>query len=99
MKNELLDFCRYYKKNNTSTNADVNMFVICESAWCNFMENKTDSLNDLLLEYSSNGLSDFNQYDGIPVTLKAVLYNRFRQYYEHSTVDDFKNFYLEKYLN
>ena len=98
MDKTLFDYCRYYKKNNTTTNAYIEMFIICEDVWCNFMKTNNDSLNEMLSEYLRVGLADFQQYDGTPITLKAVLYNRFRQYYEHSTIEDFKKFYIEQYV-
>ncbi|MBR5774811.1 MAG: hypothetical protein IKY42_00915 [Bacteroidaceae bacterium] len=48
----------------------------------------------VLDDYLSAGLRNFNMYDDTPVTLKAILYNRFMQQAEGmASVDDFKRWY------
>ena len=95
-----VDYCRYYKgREMHSENPFVEMFLICESMWVHFNKTQNASMQEMLSEYLRNGLLEFEQYDNTPITLKAVLYNRFRQYYEQSTIDDFKRFYIERYIN
>ena len=48
----------------------------------------------LLDDYIDAGLTEFNAYDNTPVTLKAVLHNRFMQQAEGmASTDDFKHWY------
>ena len=53
----------------------------------------------LLDDYLSAGLRMFNMYDDTPVTLKAVLFNRFMQQAEGmARVEDFKSWYDRFYI-
>ena len=48
----------------------------------------------LLDEYIDAGLAKFNNYDDTPITLKAVLFNRFMQQAEGlAKPNDFKHWY------
>ena len=50
-------------------------------------------------DYLSAGLRTFNMYDDTPVTLKAVLFNRFMQQAEGmATAEDFKEWYDRFYI-
>ena len=52
-----------------------------------------------LEEYLRDGLRTFNMYDDTPVTLKAVLFNRFMQQAEGmATAKDFKRWYDRFYI-
>ena len=52
-----------------------------------------------LEDYLSAGLRTFNMYDDAPVTLKAVLFNRFMQQAEGmARVEDFKSWYDRFYI-
>ena len=52
-----------------------------------------------LEEYLRAGLRTFNMYDDTPLTLKAVLYNRFMQQAEGmATAEDFKRWYDRFYI-
>lgn len=70
-----------------------------ESKWIEFTDNKNDMLDLYLDEYASVGLNSFEHLDGIPITLKALLFNRFAKgYYARIfAVSDFKKWYIENY--
>ena len=44
------------------------------------------------------GLSHFEPYDNIPVTLKATLFNRFCKYMDRVDIEEFKKFYSTIYM-
>jgi hypothetical protein len=56
-------------------------------------------LDSYLKEYISMGLVDFESTDSTPITLKALLFNRFAKGYDARifALDDFRNWYVEKY--
>ena len=54
---------------------------------------------EFLDDYLRAGLRTFNMYDGTPITLKAILYNRYMQQAEGmAKVDDFKEWYNKFYI-
>lgn len=74
------------------------MLWIYEEAWIEFTISKnykhSDLLSKYLTEYILAGLADFEKFDDTPVTLKALLYNRYEQWNEGG---DFKEFYHKFY--
>ncbi len=60
---------------------------------------KPSMLDSYLNEYSLVGLSQFEAQDSIPVTLKALLFNRYakQSYSLIGAVEGFKEFYKEFY--
>ena len=68
-----------------------------ERAWCGLQETEQgkNDLGGMLDEYLANGLRDFENMDGVPVSLKAVLFNRFSHWNRASTAE-FKAWYLER---
>ena len=100
-KEELLKFCRYYKGENDCPFDDSNMSAIWfyERAWVEdiFYNRYDDKLID---EYVCVGLGLFSQFDKVPVTLKALLFNRYAKGCQSlvDAVEPFKLFY-NKYYN
>lgn len=52
----------------------------------------------ILKEYTNAGLSNFEMYDGVPITLKAVLFNRYCKYAERTDIEGFKDLYQSTYI-
>lgn len=102
-ENEYLSFCRYYKgdKNTPDQNSDSNIFREYEEKWITLSTNKDDTLGDMLDEYICAGLSEFEMTDGTPITLKALLFNRYCHWSGgYGLTEDakgFKKFYLSSY--
>lgn len=94
----ILQFCRYYhgeKEPPKTLNQDDTIFWNIEEAWVRLMrEDKNDSLTSMLGDYIDAGLSRFDQTDDTPVTLKALLFNRFEQWNEGG---GFEEWYRTKY--
>lgn len=100
-KEELLKFCRYYhgEKEPKSTNDAIKKTLwSIERMWVELMMREDESfIANALNDYIELGLNNFNETDDTPVTLKAVLLNRFIQYTERIDVDAFKKFYQKYY--
>ena len=76
----LIEFCRYYKgaKSCPLEDRDKSMLWRIEMLWVKDSANGcNDVLAEQLTDYIQTGLSNFNPYDGIPVTYKAYLFNRY----------------------
>lgn len=100
MKQEdLLKFCRYYhgEKDCNSKDKDIQMLFKIEKMWVDRMLSEDSDFDALLDEYITFGLTSFSETDDVPVTLKALLFNRFNQYNDRIDVDAFKTWYKRHY--
>ena len=79
-KDELLKFCHYYngQKTNPYTHSDKAMLWDYERKWVEDMSKEPD-FSDYLSDYMDVGLRDFSMFDDVPITLKAMLFNRYAQ--------------------
>lgn len=95
----LLDFCSYYNGNgNTGVDHTNSMLWEYEKVWVMKMQNWNFSLGEFN-EYIHSGLGDFNADDGVPVTLKIILFNRYMHWSYGATAEGFKQWYLATYKN
>jgi len=98
MNNQLLGQCLYYKGEKDCPPAlrasDKQMMWFYESLWV-----KNSGHFDDNGEYEANGLSDFEKDDGVGLTLKKMLFNRFIQdaWNVKESIPLFKKWYVEKY--
>ena len=99
--NELLQFCRYYKGEDKCPFDDKRCrWWEYEKKWVEFttsvyQTNQSNYILDISIEeYISNNMQDFEKSDGVPLSLKALLYNR---YYYWNQGGDFKKWYLNEY--
>ncbi len=105
MKNELIQHCRYYKgeENNpfVTKNAELAFLWDCEYFWVHAGEtNHVDLLKTYLQVYIQVELGLFEIEDSTPITLKALLFNRFCQIQgetKNDAVEPFKIFYKRYY--
>lgn len=103
-KSELLKHCRYYKGENENPyeGKDQNkaMLWFYEWVWINDTL-QGHSFNEMLEDYKEYGLEPFNADDGVPMSLKAQLFNRYMHwcggYGKDEDVKGFKRFYSESY--
>lgn len=95
----LLSCCKYYKGNENEQPKDGDP-LICwntEKAWINrTLENHEDDIFGLN-SYIEAGLQNFQQYDGVPITLKALLFSFYSKISERIDIEAFKRFYLVNY--
>lgn len=99
----LILYCRYYKGEedcleSISRDGDCSLWFY-EQVWATQEEHR-DETGGNTLEYIHYGLKDFNADDGVPITLKALLFNRFCHWVGGygNDVEQFKEWYLEEYL-
>lgn len=103
-KNDLQSFCRFYKGGMVCPfkDGDKQMFWLCEKWWTEQTELASDAgcerIAPILKEYTNAGLSNFEMYDDVPITLKAVLFNRYCKYTERMDIEGFKDLYQSTYI-
>ena len=95
---DLIKQCRYYKGQKKCPVSTPSLFWNYERLWVEWTldDNGTGAkeLENMLKRYKDVHLENFQEYDGIPITLKAFLFNR----YEHWTDGDgFEEWYQKKY--
>lgn len=107
--NELIKFCRYYKGQKEPP--DDNPFFGYEKAWVELTEKAVEKedaeaqelLSEYVLTYLRYGLQTFQQSDGVPATLKALLLDRYLHWLGGNGLkidaDGFKRFYMTDYIN
>ena len=103
-KNHLLNYCHFYKGEESSPFKDQNksMLWFYERSWVADSESATADFNPFdnnISDYIRIGLGDFQPSDGVPLTLKALLFNRYAKGSQSlaDAVEPFKKFYLEHY--
>lgn len=92
----LIIHCKYYDggercpfKNGTMPST----FWGIEKEWVKLSADSSDVLDSSLDEYVIYGLGDYCEGDGVPLTLKAFLANRFFYHWGRIDIPEFKNFY------
>lgn len=100
-KEDLLKFCRYFRGENRNpfTKDETHaMLWEYERTWVSDSL-KGGDFSDYLSEYLAVGLQDFSKFDDTPVTLKAMLFNRYAKsaYTIQDAVPGFKEFYQKYY--
>lgn len=103
--NELLKYCRYYKGEDEDpqegNNSRDSMFWLYEKLWVEHEELHGDNPFNTI-EYIRSGLEKFSEGDGVPITLKALLFDRHSHWSGSYGADEdrklFKMWYYEYYL-
>lgn len=97
-KKDLIQFCKYYQGEKECPYQGTNGVIWdWEKSWVELSVDDDKGaflLSSFLDEYIFCGMKDFQKYDDIPITLKALAFNRFNQWDEGG---DFKEFY-KKYF-
>ncbi len=106
-RNDLISTCRFYNgglRNPFKFRGDTALLWEYEQAWVNdsiaaSKRSDREPLSSMLDEYLAAGLREFSNQDGIPVTLKAYLFNRYAKGSNSmaDAVEPFKAFYLRYY--
>lgn len=84
-------WCKYYNGNND----DTSILAFYEQVWLETYGNEV-ALNNII-EYIHYGLMRFAENDNTPISLKALLFNRYC-HWNMADVDGFKQWYDEFYL-
>lgn len=97
-KEDYVAMCRWYQHRERLVDGDARICEFVERWWVESKLHVTEDDNPFtpfLIDYTNAGLSNFEHFDDTPLTLKVVLFNRWKKYYEFGTREDFKRFYLE----
>ncbi len=100
---ELISYCNYYKGEESSPfkSSDQNLIWYYESKWVEFMLEKSHMLDVYIEEYLGAGLKDYSSSDGVEISIKALLFNRYCHLSFASMTElaePFKTWYKEYYL-
>ena len=87
-----LAHCFYYGK-NVPEDCGAHVGHMYEENWVMFHFDDSDYLLNETLFYIKEGLGDFHANDGVPISMKAILYNRFCHWGWAETPDTFRNWY------
>ena len=87
-----LAHCFYYGK-NVPEDCGAHVGHMYEENWVMFHFDDSDYLLDVTLFYIKEGLGDFHANDGVPISMKAILYNRFCHWGWAETPDTFRKWY------
>lgn len=110
-RKDLIKSCRYYRgeTENPFRSGDKSMFWDYERKWVELSidgiahgENSASSqtLGEMLDDYLTAGLAQFEMQDDTPATLKALLFNRYCYWNSGSMLEcvpGFKDFYKTRY--
>lgn len=99
-REDLIKKCRYYNGEtfNPLKNDIRGIMWLAEFIFVDKFINNNESLWPYCDEYRNLGLLDFSNDDGVPVHIKALLFDRFSEFNGRKDVEAFKNFYLNSYL-
>ena len=87
-----LERCFYYGK-NIPEDYGAEAGHKYEECWVRFHFNEDDYLKNETMSYIKEGLGDFCSEDGVPISMKAILYNRFCHWGWCETPDTFRSWY------
>ncbi len=87
-----LAHCFYYGK-NVPEDSGAHVGHMYEENWVMFHFDDSDYLLNETLSYIKEGLGDFHANDGVPISMKAILYNRFCHWGWAETPDTFRSWY------
>ena len=96
-REELIRQCRYYKGESDCPAKTPFSFWNYERKWVELSLDESDMLNQLVDEYVAYGLRDFSQLDNTPLSLCALLFNRFSRW-KGCYIDEFREWYNREYL-
>ena len=81
-KEDYIKQCKYFKGEeiNPLEGTDKSMLWFYEQKWCEFAIEDPAYLDGCVEEYKRYELSDFSNKDNIPISLKALLFNRYQHW-------------------
>ena len=98
-REDAIKLCRYYhgERECPLKEQDSIMFWEYERIWVDNTVSADLSFGDLLSDYLNAGLKDFEKFDDTPITLKALLFNRYEHWF-YGDREGFKKWYKKKYI-
>lgn len=101
----LIAQCRYYKgekENPYKKREDAEpdgMLWYYESCWVRMMQEDKQMIDGQMQEYIYYGLKHFSEDDGVPMSIKSLLFNRYGHWNVYdSDIENFKRWYKKTYL-
>jgi hypothetical protein len=100
LNQELIDKCRYFKGEESCPaslkEAGKEYLWFYEMKWVELKGNYDDPG-----EFDDNNLSSFEKDDGVPISLKKMLFNRYIQdvWSIREAIPHFKKWYFEQYMS
>ena len=102
-REKLMECCKYYKgEKENPYKGEQNKACLWsyERAWLlEFAKPQSRLLMSYLSQYTAVGLTCFSTDDNVPITLKALLFNRYARthYSDYEAAESFKRFYNKYY--
>lgn len=98
----LMEQCRFYSDEDTAPRFEQPNGALLwdyERRWVEWTLESDSIITTVLVNYLAEGLSDFEKEDGTPVTLKALLYDRYVHWssFGEEVQDNFRAWYVEEY--
>lgn len=101
-REEYIACCRYYNGSDYNTLPLEDQYMgFYEQCWvyAHFSEGGIKKLKGYIRDYKKFGLGKFNQEDGAPIALKALIWSRYMHWGSgYETPDDFKEWWRTYYL-
>lgn len=96
-----LQCCRYYDGKTIESGTKNALLAEYEMQWIEWRKAAFDSdkyrlIFDMVIEYMNDGLMMFADYDKAPITLKALLFNRYC-HWNYAGAEEFKYWYNNTY--
>lgn len=96
-----LQCCRYYDGKTIESGTKNALLAEYEMQWIEWRKAAFDSdkyrlIFDMVIEYMNDGLMMFADYDKAPITLKAMLFNRYC-HWNYAGAEEFKYWYNNTY--
>ena len=101
-REKLIKKCKYYKGGEmppANMDEEKRNLWHYERVWveCSTHE-QDDMLSSALFDYVNAGLKVFFKDDNVPMTMKAILYNRYQQHNDGcGDINEFKKWYADNY--
>jgi hypothetical protein len=100
-KQQFINRCRYYKGEEENpfenVNQDKALSWFYESKWVEFSIAGNPNLDEYVSEYHAAWMDGLMREDGTPITLKALLLNRY--YHQNGSIPTFANDFRKWYVN
>ena len=103
MTEDLLKYCRYYKGEKQLPDNVHSMFWAIEWRWVNGKK-QNPKLKDsdwyVMKDYINDGFENFSKDDGVPMLIKALLYEWFQKlvgFKREAAIKSFPKFYNDEY--
>lgn len=100
LKDPYLKYCKYYDGvDYKNAGAENELLASYEEAWIRMQISEVDHIRMMLDEYIAYGQEFFNMDDGVPISIKALLWNRYMHWGGNpNDLYGFRNWYKREYL-